>query len=251
MLVPVVTDGDDETVVAEADATAGFTAVPASFDPEAVFEEKFGESVDCVDAAPEHCTLVDGAGPHILLMGDSNAQMLVPGFVEMAKAEGLRLSTSIANGCPWQKDLYWLTPEVRAGCRRVKEDAYDRVIPALDPDVVVGVNSYFSNISEVPPDKGRGPEYSAATEATLPVLVDGHRHVVLVKSLPHTSTALNPRECLEEAEVVEECRFVMTEVGTWPDEPPTRSGRGGRRRHVRRLGPDAVPVRADLRSDGR
>ena len=61
--------------------------------------------------AVKKCTIVHGTGPHILLIGDSHAWMLIPAFVAVAKEEGLTLSVTVRGGCPWQRGLVHLVQE--------------------------------------------------------------------------------------------------------------------------------------------
>ena len=42
-----------------------------------------------------------GTGRHVLLMGDSHAEMLIPTFTEIAQPENLTLSLAVTAGCPW------------------------------------------------------------------------------------------------------------------------------------------------------
>src|SRR5690606_24841194 len=47
------------------------TPVPEDFDFREIYEEKFGVRADCRDGPPTDCTVVEGDGPHVLLVGDS------------------------------------------------------------------------------------------------------------------------------------------------------------------------------------
>ena len=38
---------------------------------------------------PEACTVAEGSGPHVLLLGDSQAQSLVPMFERLAEEQDL------------------------------------------------------------------------------------------------------------------------------------------------------------------
>ena len=219
VVVPPMTQTGGTAAVTAAGAVDGeFTPVPDTIDPKAIYFEKFGETVDCVDSEPEDCTVVEGTGPHILLMGDSNASAWIPAFTEMAEAQDLTLSLAVTEGCPWQEDIYKLNEEIRARCRRTKTDAYDRVIPALDPDLVV-----VSNAHE--PDGPPSSEYTEsplnsalrkATPASIEELGAGGREVVIIESLATPADReFDPRLCLEGAEWVEECRFVANTTLDW------------------------------------
>lgn len=49
---------------------------------------------------PSGCTLVHGDGPHVLVMGDSHAVMLLPAFRLVAERESLTLSAAVLQACP-------------------------------------------------------------------------------------------------------------------------------------------------------
>ena len=87
-----------------------------------------GAYTQCYGRAASACTIVTGPGKHILLMGDSHAWMLVPLFT----------SVTVAGACPWQQTLY--TQFQTGTCKAIKDDLYQRVIPALHPDLIVAVN---------------------------------------------------------------------------------------------------------------
>ena len=209
----------EATAEADLSADAGFTPIPDDFNQFITYNEGYGDTVECVDGAPEDCTVVEGEGTHILLMGDSNAQMMVPAFTRLAEQEGLRLSLAVTSGCPWQRDRYTFTAEIQAKCRRTKADAYDRVIPALDPDVIVLLNSTEADpAATTDPRNGNTKALKADTEASLEALRDRDRQIVMLSSAPRPvglDEQQNPLECMAEATFVEECRFVVPTQPTW------------------------------------
>ena len=152
VVIPAIIDPDPAESAAPAVVTsdAGFTPVPGWVDTDTIYSEGFGLRISmfgeseqppwCVDAAPDACTTVRGSGAHVLLMGDSNAIMFMPAFTELAKRHDLTLSLLLEAGCPWQRAIYRLNFGDQEKCRTMKEDAYARVIPALDPDVIVVIN---------------------------------------------------------------------------------------------------------------
>jgi peptidoglycan/LPS O-acetylase OafA/YrhL len=209
--------GDEPGSAANAAATTG-TPVPPDIDLAAVYETGYsdalgadGEELTCVGAPASQCTVVQGSGLHLLLIGDSTAQALTGGLIAMAEANDLTLSVAASSGCPWQRELYRLAPEIQQRCRSVKEDAYDRLLTELDPDVVVASVSY--NAPEVD-----GPESIAfdepvldrATTESAAELTEGGRTLVIVESLPKPGPELNPLNCLTMWKALEPCRFLAT-----------------------------------------
>jgi len=182
-------------------STAGFTPVPDDLDLIAANRDKFGETVECRGEAPSACTIVEGTGPHVLLIGDSNAEMLIPGFEAMANKLDLRLSLAVTEGCPWQRKLNPF-PRRSPQCMANKDDAYDRVIPAVDPDIVVAVNTEWPE-SLLPPDV-----ITNAMGPSLDALAAPGRRIVLVEPLVVGPTEASPIACLAEADYLEDCRFI-------------------------------------------
>ena len=113
--------------------------VPGGLDFQRLAKDRGPVDRWCTPSEPGRCTLVEGDGPHVLLVGDSHARMLAAGLREVAEAEGLRLSLSVVASCPWQDGLVngATAPEMQERCVDARRDFYDRTLPRLDPDVVV------------------------------------------------------------------------------------------------------------------
>ena len=113
-------------------------ALPDDVDWEAVVGDHGGTGW-CRADDPEGCIVHEGSGPHVLLVGDSQAQSLVPMFEKLAKEHDLTLSLNVVPGCMWQESLYntKLTREGQENCEAARVGWYDEALPALDPDVVV------------------------------------------------------------------------------------------------------------------
>jgi peptidoglycan/LPS O-acetylase OafA/YrhL len=169
----------------------------------------------CYNAPVTQCTVVTGPGKHILLMGDSHAWMLVPLFTQIAREQGLTLSVSVAGACPWQQDLY--TPFETPYCKAMKADLYQRVIPALHPDLIVAVNlgGYSQPGNYFPFDDANGARASFATvesttKSSVAALRAGGSSVLLVEPVPipkAPSPFFDPYKCLQKSKVQEECRY--------------------------------------------
>jgi hypothetical protein len=195
------------------------TPVPASFDLEEIYFEHFGESVDCTDGPATDCTVVEGDGTHILLLGDSNAVMYIPAFTELARSTGMRLSLAATEGCPWQLGYVQLGEEINANCERTRPDTYDRVIPELDPDVIVLANVRLWASSGAGADQERAGELAAATDASLARLVDTGATIVILQPAPYPRDGdFRPLQCLDGAAFVEECAFEAIMAPSWLDD---------------------------------
>ena len=82
-------------------------------------------SRNCYDKPVTDCTLVHGTGPHILLIGDSHAGMLIPAFVAIAQREHLTLSVSTDAAVPGNA-----TSTPSAETRGVRDDDVERRVQA-------------------------------------------------------------------------------------------------------------------------
>jgi peptidoglycan/LPS O-acetylase OafA/YrhL len=222
LIVPAVMEDDDGAQVAVgasgSQPVAGTGRVDGTVDWRAAVADR-PDFPDCIDADPERCTIVDGDGPHVLLMGDSHARMFVPTFERIAREHNLRLSTTIRPVCPWQRGLQ--LGEEASECARHQEDWYGRIIPALDPDVVVAIHRPIDDpadpvdISTADGVPARfGDEYQRAirdaTVASVDELAADGREIVIFEPTPAT-TDLDPIACLSEEQGIAACRFVASE----------------------------------------
>ena len=206
-------------------ATTGFTPVPPGLDFTAIKTDVV-PFTSCLDQPVSACTIVEGTGAHLLLIGDSHAAMMIPTFRAIAQQHDLTLSVSVKPGCAWQRGIYRV-PDGLVGlapafedCKGEKDDLYDRVIPALDPDIIItGAVDYLARgVSHVFTDDGRlqtdSPEYGRYLEQTtvrsLAEVGGDRRKVLLIEPIPVSEQGFDPIACLSEASVVEACRYVAS-----------------------------------------
>ncbi len=180
-------------------ATTGLAPVPPGIDWHHA-DRGQRTFVACDERDASKCTIVHGHGPHILVIGDSHAQMFVPAFIRIARRDGLTLSVSTRGICPWERGSAGpggafvgrpdLTP---AGCTAHQNDLYDRVIPALDPDVIVVADMGYGDILR---SAARSVRQLTATGAS----------VFIIEPTPRTP--FDPVNCISKARWLEECRSV-------------------------------------------
>ena len=143
-VVPTLLEADRQPVLASSQEGVGDTLterpvqVPADVDWEQVTND-YGDVGWCTAGNPEACTVAEGSGPHVLLLGDSQAQSLVPMFERLAEEQDLTLSLNVVEGCLWQEELLnsKSSEEEKQNCEDARVGWYDEVLPVLDPDVVV------------------------------------------------------------------------------------------------------------------
>ncbi len=181
---------------------------------------------NCEGKPSSVCTIVKGGGPHILVIGDSQAHMFFPTFARLALQQNLTLSTAAAGGCPWERDLYDpraipTDPHLLEHCMSMKKDLYNRVIPQLKPDLIVVISR--DNLNKPYPGKvfdaaGRPiPTTNTAqllrletadTVRSLKELGRWTKRVLIVEPVPADTPSDDPLACLQKSKVIEACRFV-------------------------------------------
>jgi SGNH domain (fused to AT3 domains) len=139
--------GRDEDGKERDKAKSAPASLPDDVDWKKVDEDK-GRELSCDSGSPKDCTVVEGSGPHVLVVGDSHARMMSEMFIELAKDHDLTMSFNIVAGCMWQENLKNVqSPKSRQEqCTQARVGWYDDVLPELDPDVVV--------LAQLPRDKG-------------------------------------------------------------------------------------------------
>lgn len=224
---PSVVQASDTTAVDAAEAAADGSRVqrrlagrvPDDLDFRAVAADRGPDDTWCRPSAPEDCLVVDGDGPHVVLVGDSHARMLADAFVALAEDKGFKLSMSIVAACPWGDGLLntQASAEVADRCRDARSGFYDRALPRMDADVVV-----LANLARTDPDLWDGsierhdggpaaPLHEMQRDAvarTVDKITDAGARAVIVKSILGTGgwdDGPDPLDCLARAERLREC----------------------------------------------
>ena len=229
LAVPPVLERDDRPALAlsggEVTGTARNATGPVpDVDFVAFAEDKGGEDLHCTADDLEPCELVTGnAGPDVMLVGDSHAQMLQRSMVALARAHDFNLSVSTLTGCPWQRGLVKQSNTVgrRTTCASARDELYDEVLAAADPDLVL-----LAQRSRDPADPGRlnlgrapgddRPVTSVrdlvveTTDETLGALEAAGTRTLLLRSiwLP-TKEMGDPLNCLAGSRRLADCRVAV------------------------------------------
>jgi peptidoglycan/LPS O-acetylase OafA/YrhL len=219
-------------------AAAEALAAPVPLDLDVESTEPPVDHYPCTPDDLDTCVLRDGDadGLRVHVIGDSNAMMLIPMLAVLAEQYDFTLSASVRLGCPWQLGLGWdaQDPTLVRDCIEARNAWYERVIPALQPDVVIAIN--------VPRDEGSRPDaffepagdaggrtidevVADATETSLDALTADGAEVVLFEPLPYDRQ--NPVECLSGVETVGDCAYEAN-VQPFPTELTYRAQDAGR-----------------------
>ena len=116
--------------------------LPKDIDWKQLAEADMPHAHTCSPDDVSECVLVQGSGPRVAVVGDSQALMLQDMFVKMARDHDLTLSMNALPGCLWQEELV----NTRRPAKDQKECAesrvgwYEKALPKLDADVVIVVN---------------------------------------------------------------------------------------------------------------
>jgi peptidoglycan/LPS O-acetylase OafA/YrhL len=221
VLVPAILEDPHSGQASAAGApTTGATPVPAGLDWRAVKSEN-RTAPNCDQKPLTKCTVVRGTGKTVALIGDSHAQMLMAPFTEIAKAENWTLVVLIRNACPWQDGLWRFGSVERRRCLEWKADIRNRIIPQINPDVVVLVHAPMDREGRSGqhlggPD-GRLATGSPAAEKAIESATDqtvrrlsAHSDVVIIEPIPQAPKDFDPLGCLSTARFLDQCRFVAS-----------------------------------------
>ena len=165
--------------------------------------------VPCTVNDIDACFRRKGGNLRVTIIGDSNAEMLIPALYEIAGDQNFTLSALTRSGCPWQRGLMWGAHDQRLidNCRIAHRDWYDTMLPALKPDVVLLVNVTRDPGSR--PDAFYDPEagetVQSATTKTLDLLQTIAPRIVIIEPLPVPN--FDPTQCLRTAKTVADCSF--------------------------------------------
>ena len=180
----------------------------------------------CLNRPARECVLVRGKGLHLHLVGDSHAKTLLSLFTALARNRGYTFSATVTGACPWQRGLVYIDNEERTRrCLAMQPDWYDRVIPALNPDIVIMFNDGYDDPNFPRPVRyasdaeGIGEQSDAIRRTairTVEALLRDGRRVVLLEPLPK-SESIDPTVCLSGATMTNECNFESS-VGAKPTE---------------------------------
>jgi peptidoglycan/LPS O-acetylase OafA/YrhL len=186
---------------------------------------KFLKTWNCEGQPVSTCNIVKGTGEKVLVIGDSHAWMLYPMFAKLAEEQHLSLFTDSTGGCPWQRDLYDTIPVAADSgrlqrCIAYKKDLYERVIPALKPDLIVATESdYLTARPATEFDRNNKPipapgpaahlsQLRADTASSIKLLTASAKKVLIIDPVPVSTQKDDPLRCLERSKVLEACRFV-------------------------------------------
>lgn len=191
----------------------------------AAASEDQAEAKACIDQPVSACAVGAQDGPKVLLIGDSHGVMVRPALEAIAEERGWALNLAVVNGCSWQWGLVDASDPERKqqGCFDAQSDIYERIVPEIDPDLVVV-------IGRAPDDPDRPVPLAGATEAldaletkellrrtanrSLDALREGGHPTVLLAPVPVAGDGFDPIECLSKAASVAECRFIAREGRT-------------------------------------
>jgi len=154
--------------------------------------------------------------------------MLITTFEAIAKRENLTLSETVLGECPWQRGLYPAPTSAHGNttdphaCLVQKEDAYNRLIPTLKPDIVVLSNAIYENSTQRWVDAGGRPtnvtlrQEEVATRASIAAMRAPGRRFVILEPTPRG--IIDPLACLAREKFVQQCRDIIPKNQT-PIEP--------------------------------
>jgi peptidoglycan/LPS O-acetylase OafA/YrhL len=172
---------------------------------------------NCSLANTAGCILVHGTGPHILLLGDSNARMYIPTFESIARKNGYTLSVASAPLCPWQEGLvYYIIGD--DACQPKHQDWYGGLVDKLHPDIVVLVDRPIDDMTNAAAITASGKAYKPDNKNFEKVLTNESassiakleapgRQLVVVEPIPIAAKDADPINCLSSTTDVSSCIY--------------------------------------------
>jgi hypothetical protein len=149
------------------------------------------------------------------LVGDSHARTLIPAYTKIAEEKGWTFSVTAIGGCPWQINLRYANDLERTKrCDIHQKEWYERIIPELNPDVIILFNRAFDDQKFRRKMYIKGKETSNASQAeivrstsvtTVNSLVGDGRKVIAIEPIPLSRS--NVTNCLSGAISQEQCAF--------------------------------------------
>jgi peptidoglycan/LPS O-acetylase OafA/YrhL len=225
LAIPLVLESERKPVIAATGAPVEVSAefadlgpVPTDIDFKAIKDDIADISV-CDASTPQDCTLVEGDGPSILLVGDSTALTMLPVMTALAEEKGFTFSANVRSACSWY--IGARRPD-RAdqgadNCLAERDEWYEEAIPILQPDVVMLMQRTYRGEKWERDLRAADPAIdaldlhgreAALTESTLDVLTGLGPQVVVVEPVA-TGFDVDPTECLAGAREIAECVFVV------------------------------------------
>ncbi|MBA2507928.1 MAG: acyltransferase [Nocardioidaceae bacterium] len=238
-VVPVTLEADRRPVLAApAGGIAGVAAsgtegtaegemeqVPDDIDWQEVAKDR-GPQKACPADDADRCIVREGSGPHLLVVGDSQARMLTGMFGALAEKHDLTLSTNILVGCMWQQNLYLgeASGNREQRCTGARRDWYEQALPQLKPDVVILVQRPRDDVGAwsdiVRRRDGQDQPLAAATwestEQTVQTIVEQGARPLLIEQMVVPDT-FHASDCLAAAAQAAECA-VPVPVETAPSD---------------------------------
>ena len=233
VVVPAVLSSDRKPVLRTVAATSAVTSaasagagdhpVPDGSDFERVANDRGPDDTFCTPKDLTSCVVHRGAGPTVVLVGDSHARMLAPMMKRLARQHDFTLALNVVIACPWQRGVVnsGQPRKHQVECAAARDRWYDDVLPQLRPDIVM--------LAALPRDEGswqgklvaaHGPSdtpvatvvYRSTKDTLARIRRSGARSLV-VQGLNGTN-GIEPLDCLARARRLADC------VVTPPAERP-------------------------------
>ncbi|QWF24429.1 acyltransferase [Nocardioides sp. LMS-CY] len=188
-----------------------------SVDWERYVEDRGTDDTTCTLRNADNCVIVDGDGPHVMLVGDSHARMIAPALAKLAREHGFKLSVSLQESCPWQLGVYNAFEDraTQQRCTDIRDETFNDVIPNTDVDLVIlsqiprDTEAWRTKLLSTDPKPGETLEQRLVRtiDDTLTRVHDAGARALVIDSMltvPRDSAA--PLDCLAGATELAQCR---------------------------------------------
>ncbi len=228
---PLTPPGANQTVdLADAMVEDNFQSAPASrqevpnLDWISIRENvRNGPHAQCENHLGSDCLVVAGAGPRVLILGDSHAQHWIPALRALAQKHGFELQMKVSFGCPWPATL------VMSESAQFFDDCVDRdavtwggQLSSIEPDLVIAASKggWYGQSSSVSFPSLSGPELFRVTATETIERLESLGIPILIIE-PVIEVVRDPLDCLSGAQFIDECEIVPRPIS--PDKDIIRS----------------------------
>ena len=234
-VVPAVLDSENRPAVAGGGSENQYLGelarnldkpIPKELDLAGAATDWGDQGLICTPDDVDACEVVSGDGLHVVLVGDSHAQMFATAFRSLAMDRDWRLSTGILPGCAWQLGLNNKrnAESEQEKCDVARRTFYTEVLPEMDADVVVAVSlsrtskkwKFMLTADDAPEGETLEQRQLRTADETVKAVREAGPRLVLVKSLMSTEGydvgGFSPLDCLARAKVLSDCTVVQDMV---------------------------------------
>ncbi len=173
-----------------------------------------GPHARCEDPLGSDCLVEAGAGPRVLILGDSHARHWIPALRALAQEHAFELQMKITLGCPWPATL------IQSDSSNYFEECVERdavtwggQLSSIEPDLVIAAShgsGHRQSSSVLFPAQSGAELFRAAATYTIEQLEKLRVPILIIEPLIEVVT--DPLFCLSGARFIDECEIISRPI---------------------------------------